>query len=146
MSKTQGVQDLKHHGRLHVPFHIVGFFALVLNLIFAIVHLVRNLGWWNGWMVVLSVLIFVPFFLIRIYPLKVQDRVIRLEEQLRLQALAPADWRPQIYRLSEDQLIGLRFASDAEVVELAKLALEQNLTRKQIKERIQNWRPDYWRV
>jgi hypothetical protein len=83
---------------------------------------------------------------LRSYPLKVQDRVIRLEERIRLQALAPAEWHAQIYKLTEDQLIGLRFASDDEVVVLAKLALEQNLTRKQIKERIKDWRPDDWRV
>jgi hypothetical protein len=82
----------------------------------------------------------------RMYPVKVQDRVIRLEERMRLQALAPSEWHTQIYRLSEDQLIGLRFAADDEVVELAKQALEHNLTRKQIKERIKDWRPDLWRV
>jgi hypothetical protein len=82
----------------------------------------------------------------RAYPIKVQDRVIRLEERLRLQALAPADWHTQIYRLSEDQLIGLRFAADDDVVELAKQALEHNLNRKQIKERIRIWRADEWRV
>ena len=82
----------------------------------------------------------------RLYPLKVQDRVIRLEERLRLQALAPSEWHSQIYRLTEDQLIGLRFAADDEVVELAKQALEHNLNRKQIKERIKDWRPDNWRV
>jgi hypothetical protein len=76
----------------------------------------------------------------------VQDRVIRLEERIRLQALAPVQWHAQIFRLSEDQLIGLRFAADDEVVELAKQALEHNLTRKQIKERIKSWRPDNWRV
>ena len=75
-----------------------------------------------------------------------QDRIIRLEERLRLQALAPEEWHAQIYRLTEDQLVGLRFASDEEVVELAKQALEQNLNRKQIKERIKDWRPDDWRV
>jgi hypothetical protein len=95
---------------------------------------------------VLSIVVFVPFFIIRIYPLKVQDRVIRLEERLRLQALAPSEWHAQIYRLSENQLIALRFAGDDEVVELAKQALEHNLNRKQIKERIKSWRADYWRV
>jgi len=83
---------------------------------------------------------------LRSYPLKVQDRVIRLEERLRLQALAPSEWHTQIYRLSEDQLVGLRFAGDDEVVDLAKQALEHNLNRKQIKERIKNWRADEWRV
>jgi hypothetical protein len=143
MSKTQ---DLKHHARLHVPFHIVAFFTLVANLAFAITHLVRHFNIWSAWIVVLSVVIFIPFFLVRAYPLKVQDRVIRLEERLRLQELAPAEWHPQIVRLTEDQLIALRFASDEEVVALAKQALAENLNRKQIKERIRTWRPDYWRV
>jgi hypothetical protein len=96
--------------------------------------------------VLLSVAVFIPFFKLRTYPLKVQDRVIRLEERIRLQALAPSEWHTQIYRLTEDQLIGLRFAADDEVVELAKQALEHNLNRKQIKERIKEWRPDNWRV
>jgi hypothetical protein len=100
----------------------------------------------SSWFLVLSLVVFIPLYKIREYPLKVQDRVIRLEERIRLQALAPAEWHSQIYRLSEDQLIGLRFAADDEVVELAKQALEHNLNRKQIKERIQSWRPDYLRV
>ena len=95
---------------------------------------------------VLSLAAFILVGKARSYPIKVQDRVIRLEERLRLQTLAPAEWHSQIYRLTEDQLIGLRFASDDEVVALAKLALEQNLNRKQIKERIKSWRPDTFRV
>jgi hypothetical protein len=98
------------------------------------------------WLVLVSIAAFLAVFKLRLYPIKVQDRVIRLEERLRLQALAPPEWHPQIFRLTEDQLIGLRFAADDEVVELAKQALEHNLTRKQIKERIKSWRPDTWRV
>jgi hypothetical protein len=97
-------------------------------------------------LVVLSLALFFLLLRMRQYPLKVQDRVIRLEERLRLQALAPAEWHAQIYRLNEDQLVGLRFAGDDEVVGLAKMALEENLTRKQIKQRIRNWRADNWRV
>ena len=148
MSK-QEPQSLKNHGRLDPPYHFVLGLALVANLVFAICHVIRQ---WpqhpitNLWFVVLSLLAFVAFFKMRMYPLRVQDRVIRLEERLRLQALAPAEWHTQIYRLSEDQLIGLRFAADDEVVELAKQALEHNLNRKQIKERIKDWRPDEFRV
>lgn len=143
MSKTQ---DLQHHAKLHPPFHFILGPFLLLNLIAVIVHLVRHPSFWNGWLLVVSLVLIIPSFLIRIYALKVQDRVIRLEERLRLRELAPAEWHPQIPRLNEDQLIGLRFAGDDEVVALAKLALEEKLSRKQIKERVRNWRADDWRV
>jgi len=143
MSKPQ---TLKNHARFDPPYHFVLAIVLLLNLIYSIVHLVRHVSLRNGWFVVLSVTAVLLLLRMRQYPLKVQDRVIRLEERLRLHSLAPAEWRPQINRLREDQLIALRFASDEEVVPLAKQALEENLTRKQIKERIRTWRPDNWRV
>lgn len=139
-------QSFKNHGRLDPPYHVVLCFFLVANLIFAVVHLWHHHNIASGWFLLLSIVAFIPALKLRTYPMKVQDRVIRLEERLRLQELAPSDWRAQILLLSEDQLIGLRFASDEEVVELAKQALAQKLTRKQIKERIKNWRPDTWRV
>jgi hypothetical protein len=140
-------QNLKNHGRLDPPYHMIFPVVLAVNLIVAIYFLVlHGANIFTAWLVILAIAVFIPFLRLRTYPLKVQDRVIRLEERLRLQALAPAEWHAQIYRLSEDQLIGLRFASDDEVVELAKQALEQNLNRKQIKERIRSWRADEWRV
>ncbi len=145
MSKREP-QNLKNHGRLDPAYHFVLVFVVLANLIVSIVVVVRHPCFYSAWFVVLSVAAFIALFRMRQYPLKVQDRVIRLEERLRLQALAPAEWHSQIYRLSEDQLIGLRFAADDEVVELAKQALEHNLNRKQIKERIKDWRADTWRV
>jgi hypothetical protein len=145
MSKTDQ-QNLKNHTRLDPPFHIVLTLIVGLNLIYSVVHLVRHFGLRSSWFVVLSLGAVIALLKLRTYPVKVQDRVIRLEERLRLQALAPAEWHTQIYRLSEGQLIGLRFAGDDEVVALAKQALEENLNRKQIKERIRNWRADEWRV
>src|SRR5579863_9291286 len=145
MSKSTP-QNLKNHARFDPFFHGLWGFVLIVNLIVAVIHLVHHPRPFSVWLVVLS-LAAIPLVLkVRLYPLKVQDRVIRLEERLRLQALAPAAWHAQIYRLTEDQLIGLRFASDDEVVALAKEALEQNLNRKQIKERIRSWRADEWRV
>jgi len=145
MSKSEA-QSLKNHGRFDPPFHLISALVFAINVVMAICYLVQHRNIFSAWLVVLSIAVWIPLLKIRIYALKVQDRVIRLEERLRLQALAPAEWHTQIYRLSEDQLIGLRFASDDEVVALAKEALEQSLGRKQIKERIKSWRPDEFRV
>jgi hypothetical protein len=148
MSKSSP-QSLKNHTRYDPPVHFVLGLVLLANLVFSVIHMIhhRHDAYFAGpWFVVLSLAVFIPFIKLRSYPLRVQDRVIRLEERMRLQALAPTEWHSQIYRLSEDQLIGLRFAADDEVVELAKQALEQNLDRKQIKERIKSWRADNWRI
>jgi hypothetical protein len=143
MSKAQ---DFKHHARFDPAFHLAGGVVLFANLVIVIIHLVRHPSYWNAWLVVLSLALIFPLIRIRSYSLKVQDRVIRLEERLRLQTLAPAEWHPQIHRLTEDQLIALRFAPDDELVPLAKQALAENLNRKQIKERIRTWRADHWRI
>jgi hypothetical protein len=145
MSKS-APQNLKNHVRFDPPFHFVLLLVLLANLIVSIVYLAHHPCFYSAWLVVLSVALILLALKAREYPVKLQDRIIRLEERLRLQSLAPAEWHSQIYRLSEDQLIGLRFAADDEVVELAKQALEHNLNRKQIKERIKDWRADYWRV
>lgn len=143
MSETQ---SLKNHARFDPAYHFLLFGLYLLNLVYASFHVYRQPSLSSGWYLTLSILAIVPLLKLRIYPLKVQDRVIRLEERLRLQALAPQEWHTHLYRLTEDQLIGLRFANDDEVIALAKQALEQNLNRKQIKERIRNWRADDWRI
>jgi hypothetical protein len=145
MSKT-APQNLKSHARLDPVFHFFLIPVLFANLVIAIVYLVRHPHFHAAWLLVLSIAALALASKVRLYPLKAQDRLIRLEERLRLQALAPAEWHSQIFRLTEDQLIGLRFAADDEVVQLARQALEHNLTRKQIKERIRSWRADYFRV
>ena len=139
-------QSLANHTRLDPPFH---FFLLPLGLIAIIVSvimLIRRPGIGS----VLGVILAIGFVMIaakaRSYALKVQDRVIRLEERLRLSLLLPETLRPRIGELTESQLIALRFASDTELPVLAKRALEDGLTGKQIKSSIESWRPDYFRV
>jgi hypothetical protein len=142
-------QDLKHHARFDPLYHGVAAVFLLALLVSSIVLFVQNLhGNWllYAWLVLLSIVLWILTLKLRMYPLKVQDRVIRLEERLRLSMLLPEGLRHRVSELSEDQLIGLRFASDDEVPALVKEVLEKQLSRKQIKERIQNWRPDHWRV
>ena len=131
-------------------FHYVGLLAILSNLGLGIVVLLLSLHSPHLllaiWVFVLSLFLVLTFFKARLYPLKIQDRIIRLEERLRMDALLPEPLRKRIPELTEDQLVGLRFASDEELSSLVELTLEKNLDRKQIKERIQNWRPDHFRI
>jgi hypothetical protein len=78
--------------------------------------------------------------------LKVQDRLIRLEETLRMGRLLPEDLKARIPELTVKQMVGLRFASDGELTDRVREALDQNLDGEAIKKRIQTWRPDTFRV
>ncbi len=139
-------QNFANHARRDPLFHFILLPLMAANFVISIVWAVHRPNFHHIWFVVFSFAVVGLTLVVRMYSAKVQDRVIRLEERLRLQALAPQEWHTQLYKLSEDQLIGLRFASDDEVVALAKQALEQSLNRKQIKEHIQSWRADDWRI
>ena len=139
-------QSFSNHGRLDPAFHFVlapiGLAAIILSIFL----LVRQPGIGSVLGVLLSLGLFLLAAKARSYALKVQDRVIRLEERLRLSMLLPEATRPRIVELTEPQLIALRFASDAEAPALAMRALNEGLTKKQIKTSIQSWRADYFRV
>ena len=139
-------QSYANYKRNHAPYHFFVLPVLLTNTILTVVYLVRHPGLAAAWMVVLSLALLVLAFLVRVNPLKAQDRVIRLEERLRLMALLPELMRARIPELTEYQLVALRFASDAEIPRLVDETLKENLSSKDIKKRIQNWRPDYFRV
>ena len=84
--------------------------------------------------------------LLRTYALRVQDRVIRLEERIRMAALLPMDAHGLQRELTTGQIIALRFASDSELATLTERAVRERLTPKQIKQSITHWRPDTHRV
>jgi len=139
-------QVLANHARLDPLYHFIALPVFGLGAIAGMVHFIWHPSAHSAAFFVVSVAGAIAVLKVRTYALKVQDRVIRLEERLRLASLLPEPLRARIPELTEGQLIALRFASDDEVVALAKEALEKNLTRKQIKERIRDWRPDEWRV
>jgi hypothetical protein len=83
----------------------------------------------------------------RIFPLRAQDRVIRLEERLRLERLLPEDLKPRIAELRTGHLVALRFAGDDEVADLTRKVLSGDLkTRDDIKRAVRNWRADHLRM
>ena len=142
-------QSFKNHSRYDPQFHFVLLPLLLLNLIFAIyatIHRWPSFPHSHLWWIVVSIVFLGMAGLSRGYALKNQDRIIRLEEQLRLADLLSEDQLGLIDTLTVDQYVGLRFASDAEVAALAQRAVTENLDRKQIKQAIINWRPDNQRI
>ena len=139
-------QSFSNHTRYDPLFHFFLLPVFAITLIATIVCVVRRPGLHSAWMVVVALAAVTLLFKVRLYALKVQDRVIRLEERLRLTQLLSEPLRSRIPELTEDQLCGLRFASDAEIPKLVERTLNEKLKRADIKKAIQNWRPDYWRV
>jgi hypothetical protein len=144
---TQDVpQTFATHRRFDPVYHVFAFGVLGISLLVSLWQLVKSPSLTTLWIFVVFAALLVLFFKVRLYALKVQDRVIRLEERLRLQQILPEPLRPRIGDLSEDQLIALRFASDGEVADLVKQALDEKLPREEIKKRVRDWRPDHFRV
>ncbi|MBB5343893.1 DUF6526 family protein [Tunturibacter empetritectus] len=142
-------QNFKNHARFFPLFHFIILPLLLLNLVFSIyitIHRWPAYQHTNLWWIVMSIVFFLIAGASRDSALKAQDRIIRLEERLRLQALLPPADRAHIDELTVPQLIALRFASDAELPDLAHRALTKNMEPKAIKEAIVNWRPDNHRI
>jgi hypothetical protein len=139
-------QNFQNHGRTDPWFHGVLFIGALILLAGAIYQLIQQFNWWAAGRVFAVLWAIVLMFKVRLYALKVQDRVIRLEERLRLSQLLPEPLRARIPELTEKQLIALRFAPDAEVPDLVEKTLAGNWDPKTIKQSIQHWRPDYFRV
>jgi Family of unknown function (DUF6526) len=139
-------QSFANHVRRDPLFHFFLVPVFGLSTLAAIVLFLWHPSLHSAWRFVLMAAGTVAVFKIRLYALRVQDRVILLEERLRLASLLPESSRSRIPELTESQLIALRFASDTEVAKLAERARAEKLSRADIKKSIQSWRPDYGRV
>lgn len=141
-------QSFQSHAKWVPPFHFFVLPVLLINLGFSIYWCVKARFTISG---VLSVLVAfalpLGLALARMMAMKVQDRVIRIEERIRFERVLPADLHPRIGDFTIDQLVALRFASNAELPELARKVLEEKLNdRKAIKQMIKTWRPDLARA
>jgi hypothetical protein len=146
-------QSFAHHTRWDPPYHFFIAPVFVLGVVLALIHFFAHITQGDFrdhlhafLLILLAVALLLTVLKMRAYALKVQDRVIRLEERLRLTQLLPEPLRSRVPELTVDQLCGLRFASDAEIPKLVERTLSEKLSRTDIKKAIQTWRPDYWRV
>jgi hypothetical protein len=141
------VQNFKNHARFVPAFHFFVGPVFLINIVWSVVRVVRSFSFGTIVSLLVAIALFVLAFTARIFALTVQDRVIRLEMRLRMQQTLPPDLLPRIPEFTVSQLVSLRFASDAELPDLARKALQENLTeRKAIKALVRNWQPDHLRA
>ena len=141
-------QNFSNHTKFVPAFHFFVLPVLLLNLGSAVVRWKASLWSVGGAIWVLtSVALVVGFLTARLFALKVQDRVIRLEERLRYERLLPQDLQARFGEFTPGQLVSLRFASDAELPVLVRKVLDEKIEdRKAIKKQIKNWRADHLRA
>lgn len=140
-------QTYATHRRWFPLFHFFVVPVLAAHLIATAVIAWRQPSAWNVWSVVVALALVGFTFAARLMALRVQDRLIRLEERLRLQQVLPADLRGRIGELRTRHLIALRFCDDAELPDLCRAVLDGELkTTGEIKRRIGKWRGDYLRA
>ena len=144
---AEKIQTYANHVRLHPPFHFFLLPATLLLLILAIINAVRHYNTLEAWILLLIALLTpVAVTLIRTNPLKVQDRLIRLEERQRYAALLPPALLSRVGELAEAQIVALRFASDTELPGLVEKALGSKMKPADLKKSIVAWRADTFRV
>ncbi len=140
-------QTYQNHARWVPAYHFLALPILLLNLVWSLYRLVASFSLETVVGLLLAVAIVLGVLFARTFALAAQDRIIRLEERLRMQALLPDELKPRIDEFTTGQLIALRFAGDAELPGLARRVLDEKITeQKPIKEAIEVWRPDYQRV
>lgn len=144
-SKTP--QSYANHTRYSTGYHFVTMPLVATYLIWSIYRAVTLRDAESHFDLVGAFALFGVYAFVRLFPLKAQDRVIRLEERLRLARVLPTDLVPRIEEIAPRHLVALRFAPDAELEPLVREILAGRLTtQKEIKQRIKQWRPDYFRV
>ncbi|MBI2688898.1 MAG: hypothetical protein HYX27_21555 [Acidobacteria bacterium] len=139
-------QSFKSHARWDPPFHFFLMPVIVGTFLFSVKHAWAYPNGMTIWLVLLCAGLFVWLVKTRMYALAVQDRLIRLEERLRMERVIPAELMARFDEFTKGQVIALRFASDGELTELARRALDEKLKPKEIKAAIQQWRPDLARI
>ena len=139
-------QNLKNHAKMVPGYHYVTLSAILIFLVASINYFIQSTAenkYLGGMLCLLSVILVLIAWYVRGFALKAQDRAIRAEENFRYY-LATGKVFPK--ELTMGQIIALRFASDDEFIALAAKAVAENLSNKEIKSQIKNWKADHYRA
>ena len=140
-------QSAASHSRYLPPFHFFVTPVLVLYVVSSVYGLLQSPNRRTLIGALASIAIWLGISLGRTQALTAQDRIIRLEETLRLQRLLPAEMHGEIEKLARMEVVALRFASDAELpVLFGRVRKGEFASPKEIKLAITQWRPDHLRV
>ncbi len=139
-------QSFANHRRLPSLAYMLAFVVLTIELVVRSADVARAPSLSAAWSVVVVLALIAVAYYARLNALIVQDRVITLEMRLRLFRVLPSEQHELIMKLTKGQLVGLRFASDAELSTLVHAAITESLSNKAIKQRVSNWQADWQRV
>lgn len=139
-------QNFKNHSKFVIGYHLVTILAILALIIGSIVNLVKSSDdnlYVSSLLVLVSFILLFLYYFLRSFALRAQDRAIRAEENFRHYLLTG---KPLSNKLSMRQIIGLRFSSDEEFPALVEKSITENLSEKEIKKHIKNWKADTYRV
>ena len=139
-------QSFTNHTKWDPLFHFILVPISIVNLFVVGVYLYKTPSRLGAWVLVLAIAAFLTLFKMRLYSLKVQNRLICLEEKVRMAAVLPSSHKAHVDSLTPDQFVGLRFASDDELTTLVERAAKEKLSRADIKKAVVKWRADEYRV
>jgi hypothetical protein len=140
---AQATQSYQSHAKFVPLYHFVTLPILLVNVLMMGWNVVGSPSLTSAWALLMAIALFLAALFGRVFALKVQDRVIRLEERLRLRELLPAELKGRVNEFTAEQLIAIRFASDAEVADLAAVVLRENPAKRDaVKKLIKSWRAD----
>lgn len=140
---ADAAQSFATHRKFVPAFHYVMAPILLGNIFVHAFEVFRGPNATSVWQLLVAIAIAIGAFYGRLFALAAQDRVIRLEERLRMRELLPADLQPRIDDLTREQIIGLRFASDGELAVLTARVLKDNIQKRdEVKKLVTHWRAD----
>lgn len=144
---SEPVQNYDNHAKFVPAYHFVAFPLIAVNAVWSLYRAATSPSMDSVVAALAGIAFVIVFFFARIFALRVQDRVIRVEMRLRLREALPVGLHDRIGAFTTDQLVALRFAGDAELPDLAQAVLRDNIQdKKTIKRMIRDWKADHERA